>query len=294
MSVPNKARIKTSTPSAEMLDTGDAPRRPPGHGCSSRSSAIPPPIKCVDHRKYADVVVQTFTNPGTASSSKHIPTASSSNHLDSLHRAASGSSVISNALRDFDSLSFFSAFIRCQELLKFISPYSSYIRELRVVQGVAANQYMVIIRFKTHADLWHFYDDCEGTSYNGIEPDRCSLLFVQKLETVGEAESINPWIEGLKELPTCPVCLERLDDQTITILCNHTFHPTCLEQWSDTTCPVCRYCLTPEVTPSLKCSDCDRRTDLWICLICGNIGCGRYAEAHAYQSVSHPFLIWKC
>lgn len=33
------------------------------------------------------------------------------------------------------------------------------------------------------------------------------------------------------------------------------------------------------------CKDCNRNTDLWMCLICGNIGCGRYAKAHAYKYV---------
>ena len=27
----------------------------------------------------------------------------------------------------------------------------------------------------------------------------------------------------------------------LTILCNHTFHSSCLAQWEDATCPVCRY-----------------------------------------------------
>jgi BRCA1-associated protein len=30
------------------------------------------------------------------------------------------------------------------------------------------------------------------------------------------------------------------------------------------------------------CSDCGTDANLWICLICGNIGCGRYARAHAH------------
>lgn len=30
------------------------------------------------------------------------------------------------------------------------------------------------------------------------------------------------------------------------------------------------------------CSSCSSTTNLWICLICGNIGCGRYGRAHAY------------
>src|ERR1700761_8772677 len=52
-----------------------------------------------------------------------------------------------------------------------------------------------------------------------------------------------PPTPNLIELPTCPVCLERMDETTglLTIPCQHVFHCTCLEKWSGGGCPVCRY-----------------------------------------------------
>lgn len=44
----------------------------------------------------------------------------------------------------------------------------------------------------------------------------------------------------------CPICLEVLGDDSITILCNHQFHKECLQSWKNTEtingqcCPVCR------------------------------------------------------
>lgn len=38
------------------------------------------------------------------------------------------------------------------------------------------------------------------------------------------------------ELPTCPICLERLDVQVsglIQILCQHSYHCSCLLKWGD-------------------------------------------------------------
>ena len=41
---------------------------------------------------------------------------------------------------------------------------------------------------------------------------------------------------SMYELPTCPVCLERMDSAItglITVPCSHTFHCTCLSKWGD-------------------------------------------------------------
>ena len=135
-----------------------------------------------------------------------------------------------------------------------------------------------------------------------------------------------PPTPSLVELPTCPVCLERMDETTglLTILCQHVFHCTCLEKWSGGGCPVCRYThddfssrgakshksktkkhlLLPngeyeiinyddyEDVP-LECETCHAASSLWQCLICGRIGCGRYEGKHAYahfEETSHQFL----
>jgi BRCA1-associated protein len=42
------------------------------------------------------------------------------------------------------------------------------------------------------------------------------------------------------------------------------------------------------------CADCSTTTNLWICLICGNVGCGRYGRAHAhahYQLTTHVYAL---
>lgn len=110
-----------------------------------------------------------------------------------------------------------------------------------------------------------------------------------------------PPTPSLIELPTCPVCLERMDETTglLTILCQHVFHCACLEKWRGSGCPVCRYTQSPSFTfpfprpngnsnyehvdSEPACSVCATTSNLWICLICGNTGCGRYDEAHAYK-----------
>ena len=114
-----------------------------------------------------------------------------------------------------------------------------------------------------------------------------------------------PPTPALVELPTCPVCLERMDESTglLTILCQHVFHCSCLQKWKGSGCPVCRYTQdylgkkaysTEEDLGLNECTICRSDANLWICLICGNIGCGRYDAAHAflhYQQSSHCFAM---
>lgn len=96
-----------------------------------------------------------------------------------------------------------------------------------------------------------------------------------------------------------------MDETTglLTILCQHVFHCACLEKWRGTGCPVCRYTQNDAFTsnrgadgeaPDNECSVCGSTENLWICLICGNIGCGRYDSAHAfahYEGTSHTYAM---
>ncbi len=80
------------------------------------------------------------------------------------------------------------------------------------------------------------------------------------------------------ELPSCAVCLERLDpivSGVFTLLCNHNFHVGCLSCWQDSSCPVCRYA-AEDAADATQCELCGATENLWICLVCGRVGCGRY------------------
>lgn len=93
------------------------------------------------------------------------------------------------------------------------------------------------------------------------------------------AKPVAPPTPALIELPTCPVCLERMDETTglLTILCQHVFHCDCLQKWRGSGCPVCRYeqghalSAAHRVGGTVKddleercCSVCRSETNLWI------------------------------
>lgn len=84
-----------------------------------------------------------------------------------------------------------------------------------------------------------------------------------------------------------------MDETTglLTIICQHVFHCTCLQKWKGSGCPVCRYTQDdfrknslslPFEDEEAECHVCHSDTNLWVCLICGTVGCGRYDGAHAY------------
>ncbi|XP_030374054.1 BRCA1-associated protein [Scaptodrosophila lebanonensis] len=186
------------------------------------------------------------------------------------------------------------ATLSCNELLAFISPCHSEIKHVRIVRDGSPNQFMVLLEFRTNESALEFYNSFNGAAYNTLEPDSiCHAVWVSSVER-GE-NGLPPM--GHTELPTCPVCLERMDesvDGVLTILCNHAFHASCLVKWGDSTCPVCRHVQTPELIEDSVCMECEGTDSLWICLVCGHVGCGRYQGGHAaahYRATNHNFAM---
>eukprot|EP00887_Chlorella_sp_A99_P007070 scaffold2.g7070.t1 len=207
------------------------------------------------------------------------------------------------------------------------------VQEVRLVrrEGGAKSLCLCLLRFGGQAAADGFFRDFNGRPFCLLEPEiLCRLVFVKDVEYLASsgaapgaaaaAAAARAGAEassdarfhaptGTTELPTCPVCLERLDEHIsgiVTTVCNHRrargrvhegirgwFHNDCLRQWGDTSCPVCRYCQHSSATTS-HCSVCSTSADLWICLICGHVGCGRYRGSHAaahWQASGHGYAL---
>ncbi|XP_029941243.1 BRCA1-associated protein isoform X2 [Salarias fasciatus] len=172
------------------------------------------------------------------------------------------------------------------DLMKLMAPFNDVMEHMKIIRDSTPNQYMVLIKFCTQADADSFYTACNGRQFNSIEEAVCQLVYVERAEVIRSQEGASLPVMELTELPKCTVCLERMDESVngiLTTLCNHSFHSQCLQRWEDASCPVCRYCQTPEPVEENKCFECGVQENLWICLICGHIGCGRYVSRHAYK-----------
>jgi BRCA1-associated protein len=186
------------------------------------------------------------------------------------------------------------ATLNCHDILNFIAPCHAEITHVRILRDGSPNQFMVLLDFRSVDSAYEFYQTFNGAPYNSLEPDQvCHTLWVSAIAW-GEEGSAP---QNHTELPTCAVCLERMDesvDGVLTILCNHTFHASCLVKWGDSTCPICRYVQTPELMESSVCMECEGNEELWICLICGHVGCGRYQSGHAanhYRNTNHTYAL---
>lgn len=128
--------------------------------------------------------------------------------------------------------------------------------------------YIVVLGLREQQAADDLFLSLNGKPFTPLEPDViCRLGFVKELIIGAPEEDARP-PAGTCELPSCPVCLERLDEHVtgiVTTICNHRFHhearraakglhyrcsvdrlpisrscPQCLIQWGDTKCPVCR------------------------------------------------------
>ncbi len=97
-------------------------------------------------------------------------------------------------------------------------------------------------------------------------------------------------------LPSCLVCLSRLDKNVTglsPLSCRDLYHFCCQEQCKKLS-GKCGVCASVSSQQRLACQDCGSEDDLWICLLCGNVGCGRYRGGHAhchFELTRHVFAL---
>lgn len=171
------------------------------------------------------------------------------------------------------------------DFCKFCGSFIQHMSEMRIVRNDGMeDRYSVLIRFDSQNSTDNFYKHFSGKRFSSLEVEVCRVLFTIDVQYTGSIEHAQASPASSTEQPTCPVCLERLDQDTsgiLTTICNHSFHCSCISKWTDSSCPVCRYCQQqPEKS---VCILCQTSENLWICVICGFVGCGRYKEGHAIK-----------
>ncbi|XP_077216737.1 zinc finger (C3HC4-type RING finger) family protein [Tasmannia lanceolata] len=171
------------------------------------------------------------------------------------------------------------------DFCQFCGSFIQHILEMRIVRNDGVDdRYSILIRFDSQNSTDNFYTHFNGKRFSSLEVEVCRVLFTVDVQYTGSIEHAQTSFASSTDQPTCPVCLERLDQDTsgiLTTICNHSFHCSCISKWTDSSCPVCRYC--QQQPKKSTCSVCETSENLWICVICGFVGCGRYKEGHAVR-----------
>ncbi|KAJ1273057.1 hypothetical protein BS78_06G250900 [Paspalum vaginatum] len=171
------------------------------------------------------------------------------------------------------------------DFVRFCGPYLERASDIRFVRddGVE-DRYSVLVEFEDQKSADGFYLDLNGWRFSSSEGEVCHVLFIASVQYTPSSEIATTPPVGSSELPICPVCIERLDQDISGILattCDHSFQCSCVSVWANSSCPVCQFC--QKQSKNSTCSVCQTSGNLWICVICGFVGCGRYQEGHAKQ-----------
>jgi hypothetical protein len=128
-----------------------------------------------------------------------------------------------------------------------------------------------------------------------LKPSFNSLNTLNSLDStvINPISSISHTRKIKDEILVCSICLDAINNikdlnnntnsncyltellevtGSVIVLCGHTFHIECCLKLDDDKCPLCRYSISPMAVST--CSLCSCENDLWMCLICGTIGCG--------------------
>ncbi|CAO3636662.1 unnamed protein product [Mucor hiemalis] len=185
-----------------------------------------------------------------------------------------------------------------KDFTNFLGPINSNITNYRFIRDYSPNKYAVLLKFKNRQSAFACYQKFNGRRFNMTEPEISHVVYIRSnsIESVIIPAQSYPHLnetlsqdllhknKSVAELPTCPVCLERLDESVtglLSIQCHHTSQCYCLNKWGTVYATALEEAQDEVVV--YQCCECDSTDSLWICMICGHIGCGRYQDAHAYD-----------
>ncbi|KAK4853739.1 hypothetical protein QYF36_013816 [Acer negundo] len=171
------------------------------------------------------------------------------------------------------------------DFIRFCGSHINLVDELVFIRNDGMeDRYSVLIKLTDQVAADQFYGNLNGKLFSPGEAEVCHILSMLSVEYTELADIASTAPAGFTELPTCPICLERLDPDTSGILstiCDHSFQCACTSKWTSLSCQVCRFCQQQDEKPT--CSVCRTMENIWVCLICGFVGCGRYKEGHAVR-----------
>ncbi|GAV82487.1 zf-UBP domain-containing protein/BRAP2 domain-containing protein [Cephalotus follicularis] len=176
-------------------------------------------------------------------------------------------------------------YLSADDFIRFCGPRLDHVDQLLFIRDDGMDdRYSVLIKLVDQSKADEFHSYFNGKRFMPAEAEVCHMLYTISIEFTESVEVASTPPDGFTELPSCPICLERLDPDTsgiLSTLCDHSFQCSCTSKWTYLSCQVCRFCQKLDEKPT--CSVCGTVEYLWVCLICGIVRCGRYKEGHAIR-----------
>ncbi|XAO26287.1 hypothetical protein I312_105123 [Cryptococcus bacillisporus CA1280] len=210
------------------------------------------------------------------------------------------------------------AWMRPADFLEFIGGWGTCLEGVRMIrEATTPNRSIVLLKFRDPLQAQDFTVIFTGRGFSTLDtretchPIRIHHLVLHKLDQdqamsqknaiaipafpssvyASRAKQLPELLSGVPaekryELPSCPVCLERLDSTVtglVTLPCAHTFDCDCLRKWGDSRCPVCRLSHLLLSSSSSSGAPSHSLHEREITRLTKCIGCGRYepGKGHA-------------
>ncbi|WVO21685.1 uncharacterized protein IAS62_002996 [Cryptococcus decagattii] len=210
------------------------------------------------------------------------------------------------------------AWMRPADFLEFIGGWGTCLEGVRMIrEATTPNRSIVLLKFRDPLQAQDFTVIFTGRGFSTLDtretchPIRIHHLVLHKLDQdqamsqknaiaipafpssvyASRAKQLPELLTGVPaekryELPSCPVCLERLDSTVtglVTLPCAHTFDCDCLRKWGDSRCPVCRLSHLLLSSSSSSAAPSQSLHEREITRLTKCIGCGRYepGKGHA-------------
>ncbi|XP_002964385.2 BRCA1-associated protein isoform X2 [Selaginella moellendorffii] len=159
------------------------------------------------------------------------------------------------------------------EFFQIASSFSDKIEKLQCIRNDTSQ--IMVLQFDSQSSADAFYH-CFDVDLLPLKNAICHVLYTRDVYFTNSLQDACEAPPGLTEIPTCTFCLQRLDEHISGVPARKvdSFDPR------NSSCLVCWYSLQSENT---TCSVCPTSENLWVCVICGFVGCGRYKEGHAIR-----------
>lgn len=179
------------------------------------------------------------------------------------------------------------------DLMLFTAAYASEILQMELLPCTDTLYQFALLTFSSPETIPSFISlyNYQHFPLNGTFEQLCIALPLHAViaNTKVDTELVAA-LPAYKEIPQCPYCIGRINEHVTGIPGSNKSLPVILSASSRKRCRVCDLLYSHMSGGEVPCTSCHLLGNIWVCLLCGNCGCGYYSRQHAkehYDASSH-------